>query len=164
MDYNGAATWGMTLWNKMTDDVRASNTTTVYGLKAFMDSTSGATLAAQVTKAFADGEVPDVATFRQAGCVVWSRPNGPPLLEGPLGGLCFERANFLLYGAPSSFWPPPIRGDLRNASAAWDFTAAMWSDQMTGKLFGEKALIGTCGAVFRAGMPVSSPLLFLDKC
>jgi hypothetical protein len=82
-----------------------------------IDPSRSIKLMQQVSKVFAGGEMPSVTKVSQLFSVFYCEEE---LLENVAGRFQFEGANFVQFGNPSIFWPPPLNhGEF--CSATWEF-------------------------------------------
>lgn len=81
----------------------------------------GSKLLSQVMKSTLPGTFPKVSPYFDARGVLIQRVGD--LLEKPEGGYRYDGAEFIIFGAPYSFWPPPLNWEGEGGSVTYEFTA-----------------------------------------
>jgi hypothetical protein len=96
---------------------------TVLGICYALGKSMGSELVHQLMCTFESGDVPGYSASGYGGdpLMVWSCPT--PLLTAPAGGFRFKGTDFLAYGDPLTFWPPPLANGGQFATAGWEFKA-----------------------------------------
>lgn len=99
-------------------------------------------------RSFKSGPFPKSDTLYTT-CLLWQRAS--ELLEDEKGSFRFEGPDFISYGNPLAFWPPPMKRSGAYASKCWEFEVADFSSEAAKTMM--MALGITAGAVFRKCKP-----------
>jgi hypothetical protein len=104
------------MWN---DVVGREGKSFVYGIKHYDGDENELALTNQVNRAFAAGSLVSAAN---AGTKVirWTRVSAAPLLTDLKGGSRFVGIDYIDFGDPLAFWPPPLAAGA-GGSDAWEF-------------------------------------------
>jgi hypothetical protein len=130
---------------------------TVLGIRYALGRSTGSELAHQLMRTFESGDVPGYSASGFGGdpLMVWSRPT--PLLTAPAGGFRFKGADFLAYGAPLAFWPPPLANGGQFATAGWEFKAPGLTKEDAAAFLSDDIPAG----IFRLVRPFCALFLFI---
>lgn len=104
-------------------------------------------LVKQVMNVFLPGEFPSVSKGITIADAFIAR--GTPLLSDPEGGLRNVGIEFVDFGAPLAFYPPPLSLVDKGGSDLWEFAASATDAEMNTFLNLEQWPLGSARAVFR---------------